>query len=114
MLCDHCKQPIKQRTLTQNRALHLWFTQVADTLNESGMDMRAVIREEVDIPWNMENVKNHLWRPLQIAILNKESTAKLTTSEIDKVYEVLNKVIGERCGFHIPFPCIDDLINKFQ
>lgn len=40
----------QKRTDRQNRALHLWFTMLADELNAAGYDMKKVIRQNVDIP----------------------------------------------------------------
>ena len=114
MLCKECGQPIikKQRTSQQNRALHLYFKQLADELNDKGQDMRTLIKEEIDIPWSTTTVKDHLFRPLMKVITGKESTAKLTTDEIDRVFEILSKTIGERTGLHIPFPSIETLIAE--
>jgi hypothetical protein len=112
MLCDNCKQPIDIRTIRQNSALHLWFKQVADTLNESGMDMRVFISQEIDIPWTPQTVKDHIWRPTQKLMTGKPSTTRLKKREIDLIYDVINKAIGERTGQHVPFPSIDSLMNK--
>lgn len=110
MLCDHCKKQIKTRTSNQNNSLHLWFRLLADELNSGGFDMRTLIRDEIDIPWNEYSVKEYLWRPVQIAQLGKKSTTKLTTDEIDKVYETINRAVGERTGIHVPFPSLDIMI----
>ena len=45
-------------------------------------------------------------------MLQKQSTTKLESGELDKVYEVLNKTIGERTGVHIDFPSIDQLLYE--
>ena len=76
----------KHRTLKQNRALHKLFTQMAESLNDAGFDMRRTLKETIDIPWTPENVKNFIWRPIQEAQLGKESTTELTTYDIDTVY----------------------------
>jgi len=105
------RKKIKSRTSQQNRALHLYFTLLSEALNDAGYDMKKTIRQDVDIPWTPENVKESLWRPIQKAYLNIESTTKLKTGDIDKVYDVLNKTIGERTGVYIPWPCMDNLMN---
>lgn len=99
---------LKQRTLQQNRALHLYFTHLADELNSAGLDMRKVLKPSVDIPWTTMNIKNFLWRPIQKAYLNKDSTTKLNSEEIDKVFEILNRHLA-KFGVSMPFPCIDEL-----
>lgn len=108
MNCD-CGCHKEQRTGKQNNALHLYFTLLADEMNSAGYDMKKVIRQEVDIPWNTYSVKEYLWRPVQEAQLGKKSTTKLTKDEIDKIYDTVNRVIGERTGIHVPFPSIEAL-----
>jgi len=102
----------KQRTLQQNKALHLMFKQLADMLTESGFDMKATLKPEIDIMWTPENIKEYVWRPLQKAMLQKESTTELTTNEIDKVFAIVSKVIGERTGLTINFPSIETLMQQ--
>lgn len=97
------------RTARQNNSLHLYFTLLAEELNAAGFDMRKVIRDGVDIPWSAYNVKENLWRPVQEAQLGKKSTTKLTTKEIDVIFDTVNRVIGERTGIHVPFPSIDQV-----
>ena len=112
MLCENCHKPVKKRTDRQNRALHLWFKQLAEALNEAGFDMRATIREDLDIPWNEKTVKEYLWRPVQKQYLLERSTTKLKTKDIDKIFDIINKAIGERTGVHVPFPSIDSLMEE--
>ena len=99
----------KQRTPTQNNALHLYFDLLARALNDSGQDMKQVIR--VPISWSPYNVKEYLWRPLQKHLLGKESTTELNSDEIDKVYDQINRIVGERTGVYVPFPSIESLMN---
>lgn len=96
-----------QRTLQQNKALHKYFDLLADELNQAGFDMKRTLKPSVDIPWTPENVKEYLWRPLQEAYLHKESTTELTSDQIDKVYEVLNRHLGETTGVTVEFPSQD-------
>ena len=103
----------KQRTLTQNRALHKYFELIAEELNDAGLDMKAVLKPNVDIPWSKQTVKDYLWRPIQILQLKKVSTINLTTRDIDKVFETFNRHIG-KFGIHIPFPNIESLIYNFE
>jgi hypothetical protein len=89
--------------------LHLYFQLLAERLNEAGLDMRTVLKPNVEIPWTKENVKDHLWRPVQEIYLRKDSTTELTTDEITKVYEVLNRFLREKLGISEPFPSIEQL-----
>lgn len=100
----------QQRTLTQNRALHLWFRMLAETLNDAGLDMRTVIKEEVDIPWSGPSVKEYLWRPVQEAMLQKKSTTEADRTEYSEVRDVIARHLGERFGIQVPdWPSREDV-----
>lgn len=92
----------KQRTLTQNRALHLFLGMLADELNEGGFDMRRVLKQDVDIPWTTETCKEFLWKPLQEAMLNKSSTTEADRTEYTQVHETLSRHLGQKLGIRVP------------
>lgn len=94
----------KTRTLTQNRALHLYCTMLADALNDGGLDQRKTLKPEIDIPWTPDAVKNHLWRPVQVAVTGKESTTKPEAGEYTKIYEVLNRHLSAKLGVTVEWP----------
>jgi hypothetical protein len=99
------KVPAK-RTPAQNNSIHLWLSQVADELNNQGQTLQNVVAEikRAEVRPTMENLKEAVWRPYQIAATGKESSTQLEKPEVDKVYEGLNKFFGEHFGIHIPFP----------
>lgn len=92
----------KQRTLTQNRALHLFCQWLADTLNDAGYDMRKTLREDVEVPWTQASVKEYLWRPIQLAMTEKHSTTEITTVEPTDIHAVLSRHLGSRLGIQCP------------
>lgn len=112
MLCDQCKCQIDTRTTKQNSSLHLYFQLLSDALNESGYDMKSVIRKEVDIPWTPVTVKEFLWRPIQKMYNLEASTTKLKTKDVDKIYDTVNRVVGERTGVYVEFPSQENLLIK--
>lgn len=93
------------RTTKQNSAMHLLFSQVADALNNEGQcfSYKGFKGMEIETPWDGEKIKTYLWKPIMIHMTGKESTTKLTTSEIDKIFVPLNKAFGEK-GISIQFP----------
>lgn len=103
---------MEKRTNQQNRALHLFFTHLAKELNEAGLDMRRTLKEEVAIPWNADTVKDFLWRPIQLAQVQKESTTELSTKDIDAIYDTLTRYLGEKHGVFTEFPSINGLLLK--
>ena len=92
----------KQRTITQNRALHLFCGMLADLLNASGMDMRRVLKQDVDIPWTTESAKEYLWRPIQEAVIGKTSTTEADRIEYSQVHEVLSRHLAQKLGVTAP------------
>lgn len=106
------KGVMKNRTNQQNKALHLFFTQLADQLNSAGLDMKKTLKENVDIPWQPSSIKEYLWRPIQLAATGKESTTELDSKEIDDIYDILNKHLGEKFSVNVAFPSVEELENK--
>lgn len=107
--------PIKKRTLTQNKAIHLWFTMMANELNNAGLDMRKVLKPGVSIPWTPESFKENIFKPVLKIYKNKNSTTEMTTKEIDELLEIIVRHLGETQGFESPeFPSIESLMSKQQ
>lgn len=97
----------KIRTHQQHKALWVYFTQLAEALNDAGLDQRVVLKPSVAILWDKNSVHKYLWKGIQEVMLGKESTTELTTKEIDKVYDVLNRHLGETTGVTVEFPSQD-------
>jgi len=102
----------KQRTTRQNKALHKYFSLVAEALNDAGLDMRVVLKPHVAIPWTTISVKKFLWKPIQDGLFDKDSTAELTTKEPALVYETLNRFLGEKFHVHIAFPSYEEQMMR--
>lgn len=100
----------KQRTTKQNRALHLYFKHLANELNDAGLDMRKTLKPSIDIPWSAKTIKEYIWRPIMKAQLGKESTTEMTTKDIDRVLQTINRYIGGKFGLIVDFPSIETLM----
>lgn len=100
------EKPKGTRSGAQNRSLHLWLTQVAQELDKEGHTIQNVVAkiQRAEIRPTGENLKEVLWRPYMLAATGKESTTKLDKAEVDRIYEGLNKFLGEHFHIHIPFP----------
>jgi hypothetical protein len=97
----------RKRTDLQNRALHQYFTLIAETLNEAGLDMKVMLPKfKVDVPWKPDTIKDLIWRPIQQAQFQKNSTTELTTKQLNEVFETLNRHLG-KLGIHVPFPSLE-------
>ena len=102
-----------QRTDAQNRSIHLYCRLLAEALNDAGYDIQHVLTQKlVSIPWSGDTVKELLWREIQRAMYDKESTTELSISEVSDVYEVLDRHISEKFGVHVEFPSESQLAQE--
>ena len=99
----------KPRTLQQNRALHKWCEQLAETLADAGYDMRTLIK--VPITPNKDNIKSEIVHPVMRALYpDIESTADLSTTQMQDLYETINRALGEKLGVHVPWPSHEEMM----
>ncbi len=94
----------QQRSLTQNSAIHKYFELLAGKLNDKGLDMKAVLSPGIDIPWTSELVKELLWKRVQLAMFDIESTSKLSRQQVSQVYDVLHRKLAADHDVNIQFP----------
>lgn len=93
------------RTNKQNSALHLLYTIISSQLNEMGVEFKyfGLKGQVISIRHTPDLVKEHVWRPIQKALFNIESTTKINTSQINEIVDVLGKFFSEK-GVVIQFP----------
>lgn len=101
------------RSLKQNDAIHLGFQFIADSLNNSGKDMRKVLKPTVDIPWSVKTVKEYLYKPILEAYTAKKSTTEMDKNEPGQVWDIMFKFLGEKHGIeYIEFPHKEEEPNQ--
>ncbi len=101
----------KQRTTLQNNSLHKWAELVAIQLDDSGYDMREVV--SMPIQPTKENVKaNIIHRVMEALFPEVKSTKDLSTEQIQQVYNVTDRFLGERFGVHVPWPSIESMSRR--
>jgi hypothetical protein len=88
----------KERTLSQNSAIHVDCNLIAEKMEERGLDMRKVLKFR--LPATMTIVKEQIWKPIMKAMYGKDSTTKLLklSGEIDKIHDVIMRELGEKYG----------------
>lgn len=94
-------------TTPQMRALHKFCADVAAELNGIGIRFKSVSvlsGNIIEADWDKDLVKERIWRPVQLSILKKKSTTKLTTTEVDKVAKPIMDLLYERFGIGLLFP----------
>ncbi|MEY8205935.1 MAG: hypothetical protein RPR40_12810 [Bermanella sp.] len=94
----------KPRTQKQNNALHKYLEQLSDALNEAGLDMKRTLKQDVEIPWTPVSVKEFMWRPVQKALYEVESTTKPKSDQYPKIYEALNRHTSMKLGIGLQWP----------
>lgn len=83
-------------------------------MNAAGYGVLKIIK--VDMPWTPELVKEALWRTVQMAMFSKQSTTELSTKDIDKIYDVINRAVAERTNgnIHIPWPSEEQMLARLE
>lgn len=102
-----------KRSSQQNKSLHVLFQNISFELNRLGMEFtyNGIKGIEIQTTYTPEIVKEFLWKPLQNALLKKESTTKLTTQDINMIFEILGKYFSEK-GVVIDFPSAETISHK--
>ncbi len=97
---------LDSRTISQNSALYLWMTMIANSLNKANVPTTQLLK--ADITWDSNKVKYMLVRPLLEALFSVKSTTKINKGDFDLLIDTLTKALGER-GISIPdFPSIEN------
>ncbi len=100
------KKRKRTRTPTQNKTIHKYFELLADALNDAGwyqMQFMQAMKTGAQIPWTPEAIKE-LWRKVQLPLTNVESTARLTTAQVNDVYELFSANVANVSGVSVDFP----------
>lgn len=105
------KMRSKTRSNAQNNALHLYFSMIADQLNNAGYTFTNALG--LEIPFTMTLIKESIWKPTQKDMFGIDSTTKLTTQMINELIDVFSKHFGER-GIYVEFPSFQAFLNKLD
>ncbi len=92
------------RSDKQNNAMHLWFRQIAEELNDAGFSIKHPFDDDFEIPFTEVLVKETLYKPVAKAMYDKNTTTKLTTAELSNVAETLIRWLSEHKQVYVPFP----------
>lgn len=98
-------------TTQQRKALHLWFTKVSETLNDAGLDQRAVLKPGINIPWTLDSFKENIWKPTQKIMYGIESTNELNGKMINQLIDIFTQNFAEKFGVEVDlFPSWEQLL----
>ena len=101
---------LDSRTSAQNRALHLWCSQISKLLNDKLLFMTGIFGN--DIEWTMDLVKTQIVKSTIKKVYDIDSTTKLKRKEIDDMIDFVTIAFGHK-GVEIPhFPSRELWENK--
>ena len=96
---------IDLRTQSQNAALWMWLTMIANKFNRDNVTADMVIKPQIE--WNKEKIKAMFFDPIMKLVASKDSSTKLSKEEFSQVLEVLTEAMGRK-GQELPeFPSVD-------
>ncbi len=102
----------QQRSQLQNSSIHKYFELLSSELNEKGLDMRKVLKPEVDIPWTAKSIKKYIWKRIQKVMFDTNSTTDLTTKQVSEVYDVIHRNMINVHNVNVPFPSKENKNGK--
>lgn len=87
-------------------SLHLYLQQVANEANNRGLTMRAIMKEvkHLEAKPTLIGFKENIVKPYIEEQYNLTSTEKMDSTQVDEVYDALNKFFGIVFDIHFPFP----------
>jgi hypothetical protein len=101
-----------QRTNQQNKSLQKGCELLAGQFNDAGLDMRKVLKPEVDIPWTRDSIREQMFNPISIIMHDGRTSSQLDTKEIKEVWAVVNRFTGEKHGITQEWPSEESLSEE--
>ena len=96
-----------KRNALMNRCIHKYCSILANLLNSRGLDMAiffAKYKEGEPVKWEMEDVKNRIFKPTLMGIAGTDKTSGASNMELCQVDEALGKFFSEREDIQITWP----------
>ena len=78
----------QQRTVKQNSSLHVGCRNLADEFKGAGLDMKKVLKPEVDTPWTEASVKEFMFNPISKVMFDGRTSSELDTKEIQAAWDL--------------------------
>jgi hypothetical protein len=100
----------KKRSNQQSKALHFYFQQIANLLNEHGVDLKALLEafREEDTPITGNNIKD-IFKSILFRMHGKNTTTEMTTQDLNEIFMVFNKNISLLTDTNVEFPSRESL-----
>ena len=98
------KKIANKRTYTQNNAIHKYLDMLALEFNNAGLTVQQVLAQAIEREWTMLGAKEQIWRPIQLALTNEQSSTQIKREQVSAIYDTINRHTGEKFGLYVPFP----------
>ena len=101
---------VATRSLKQNAAIHKYCRDLAEECACNGVTMTMLVDtllSGVEIT-PTEHMVKEVFKAIQKVMFDTNSTTHLTTDQVSKVYETLNKMSSDNWGISIPFPSLEE------
>ena len=95
-----------KRTSRQLRSIWLYCSLLATDLNDAGLDIKLLLKEDLEVNWNKTLVMDLYFRTIQKALFNTDSTKDLKKSQVSEIYEEMNRHLS-KFGIATQFPNYD-------
>ena len=101
-----------QRSLKQNKAIHVWFAELEEEMMAKGIEFHDIVPNNIEIPITATYLKS-VFQAIGKKMFGKQHTSILTTKELGQVGEVYEKWIANATGGNVDllFPSKEELEN---
>ena len=96
-ICDN------KRTSRQFRSIWLYCSLLATDLNDAGLDIKLILKEDLEVNWNKNLIMDLYWKTIQKTLFGTDSTKDLKKSQVSEIYEELNRHMA-KFGISTQFP----------
>ena len=66
--------------------------------------MKKTLKQDAEIPWTTELVKEYLWKPIQSAVTGEKSSSDVSASDYDEIHKHLSHLLSTKFNVYVPFP----------
>jgi len=89
--------------------------EIAKKLNDSGQDMRKVLKPEIAIRWTKDSFYTHMWKPVQKVMYDTDSSKDLETKHVSEIYDTINLHTSTHHGVSSRFPSKEiEMLNELE
>ena len=98
----------------QRKALELFFKVISEQFKNAGQTFNyTVLSIEFQLPFTPIIVREQIWKPIQKALFDIDTTKDLDTDKINQIIDVFTLHFA-KSGLNIEFPSLQSLLNRID